>query len=177
MSRVGKNPIEIPSGTTVTVDGQTVKAKGKLGERQLELAATIGAEIEDGKLVIKPKENPDRHRMMWGTMRSLAQSLVTGVTEGFVRNLEINGVGYRAQVDGKALKLQLGFSHDVVFPIPDGIEIRCERPTLVEIKGADKQRVGQIASEIRAFRPPEPYKGKGVKYVEEQIFRKEGKKK
>jgi len=177
MSRIGKNPIAIPSGTTVTVEGQTVKAKGKLGERQMELAETIGAEIIDGQLHVKPKANPDRHRMMWGTMRSLAQSLVTGVTEGFSRQLEINGVGYRAQVEGKNLKLQLGFSHDVVFPIPDGIEIKCERPTAVEIKGADKQRVGQIASEIRAFRPPEPYKGKGVKYAEEQIFRKEGKKK
>ena len=177
MSRVGKNPIAIPSGTTVEVNGQTIKAKGKLGERQMQLAETIGAEIEDGQLVIKPKANPDRHRMMWGTMRSLAQSLVTGVTEGFTRTLEINGVGYRAQVEGKALKLQLGFSHDVVYPIPDGIEVKCARPTLVEITGADKQVVGQIAAEIRAYRPPEPYKGKGVKYAEEHIFRKEGKKK
>lgn len=177
MSRVGKNPIAIPSGTTVTIDGQTIKAKGKLGERQMKLADAVGAEIEDGKLVVEPKSNPERHRMMWGTMRSLAQSLVTGVTEGFTRNLEINGVGYRAQVEGKSLKLQLGFSHDVVYPIPEGIEIRCERPTAIEIKGADKQKVGQIASEIRSYRPPEPYKGKGVKYVEEHIFRKEGKKK
>lgn len=114
---------------------------------------------------------------MWGTMRSLAQGLVTGVSEGFTRNLEINGVGYRAQVEGKNLKLQLGFSHDVVYPIPDGIDIKCERPTAIAISGADKQRVGQIASEIRSFRPPEPYKGKGVKYAEEFIFRKEGKKK
>lgn len=177
MSRVGKNPIAIPDGATVTVDGQTITAKGKLGERQLKLAETIGATIEDGQLTITPKANPDRHRMMWGTMRSLAQSLVTGVTEGFTRNLEINGVGYRAQVQGKVLKLQLGFSHDVDYPIPDGIEVKCERPTAIEIKGADKQKVGQIAAEIRAYRPPEPYKGKGVKYAEEQIFRKEGKKK
>jgi len=177
MSRIGKNPISIPSGTTVTVDGQTVTAKGKLGERRLEVAEAIGAEVVDGQLLIRPKSNPDRNRMMWGTMRSLAQSMVTGVSEGFTRNLEINGVGYRAQVEGKNLKLQLGYSHDVIYPIPDGIEIRCERPTAVEIKGADKQRVGQIASEIRAFRPPEPYKGKGVKYAEEHIFRKEGKKK
>lgn len=177
MSRVGKNPIAIPSGTTVTIDGQMIKAKGKLGERQMKLADAVGAAIEDGQLVVKPKSNPDRHRMMWGTMRSLAQSLVIGVTEGFSRKLEINGVGYRAQVEGKSLKLQLGFSHDVVYPIPEGIEIRCERPTAIEIKGADKQKVGQIASEIRSYRPPEPYKGKGVKYVEEHIFRKEGKKK
>ena len=177
MSRVGKNPIAIPSGTTITIDGQTIKAKGKLGEQQMKLADIVGAEIEDGHLVVKPKSNPDRHRMIWGTMRSLAQSLVTGVTDGYTRNLEINGVGYRAQVEGKSLKLQLGFSHDVVYPIPEGIEIRCERPTAIEIKGVDKQKVGQIASEIRSYRPPEPYKGKGVKYAEEHIFRKEGKKK
>ncbi len=177
MSRVGKSPIAIPSGTTVTIDGKTINAKGKLGERQFKLAEAIGAEVVDGQLVIQPTDNPDRYRMIWGTMRSLAQSLVTGVSEGFTRNLEINGVGYRAAVEGKALKLQLGYSHDVIYPIPEGIEIRCERPTLVEIKGVDKQRVGQIAAEIRAFRPPEPYKGKGVKYAEEHIFRKEGKKK
>ncbi len=177
MSRVGKNPIDIPSGTTVSVDGQTITAKGKLGERRLELAESIGGAVEDDKLVIKPKSEPDRNRMMWGTMRSLAQGLVTGVSEGFTRNLEINGVGYRAQVEGKSLKLQLGFSHDVVYPIPEGIEIKCERPTAVAITGNDKQRVGQIAAEIRAFRPPEPYKGKGVKYAEEHIYRKEGKKK
>ena len=176
MSRVGKNPIAIPSGTTVTIDGQNIKAKGKLGERQMRLADSVGAEIEDGQLVIKPKSNPERHRMMWGTMRSLAQSLVTGVTDGFTRNLEINGVGYRAQVEGKSLKLQLGFSHDVVYPIPEGIEIRCERPTAIEIKGADKQKVGQIASEIRSYRPPEPYKGKGEKYADEHIFRTEANK-
>jgi len=177
MSRVGKNPIEIPSGTTVKVEGQTVTAKGKLGERHLELVESIGAEVDGNQLLVNPKENPDRHRMMWGTMRSLAQGLVTGVSEGFTRNLEINGVGYRAQVEGKNLKLQLGFSHDVVYPIPDGIDIKCERPTAIAVSGADKQRVGQIASEIRSFRPPEPYKGKGVKYAEEFIFRKEGKKK
>ena len=177
MSRVGKNPIEIPSGTTVTVDGQTITAKGKLGQRQLELVETIGAKVDGSQLLVNPKSSPDRHRMMWGTMRSLAQSLVTGVSEGFTRNLEINGVGYRAQVEGKSLKLQLGFSHDVIYPIPEGIEIKCERPTAIAISGADKQRVGQIASEIRSFRPPEPYKGKGVKYAEEFIFRKEGKKK
>ena len=170
MSRVGKSPIEVPSGTTVTIDGQTIKAKGKLGERTLRLADTIGAEIQDGQLVIAPKGNP-------GTMRSLAQSLVTGVSEGFTKNLEINGVGYRAQVEGKNLKLQLGFSHDVIFPIPEGIEITCERPTAVAVSGVDKQRVGQIAAEIRSYRPPEPYKGKGVKYADEFIYRKEGKKK
>ncbi len=177
MSRVGKNPIAIPAGTTVTVDGQTIKAKGKMGELQMQLATSIGGVVEDGHLIIRPKANPQRTRMMWGTMRSLAQSLVTGVSEGYTRNLEINGVGYRAQVEGKALKLQLGFSHDVLYPIPEGIEIKCERPTAVSITGADKQRVGQIASEIRAYRPPEPYKGKGVKYADEHIFRKEGKKK
>ena len=119
MSRVGKNPIAIPAGTTVTVDGQTIKAKGKLGERQMRLVDSVGAEVVDGQLVVLPKSRPERHRMMWGTMRSLAQSLVTGVTEGFTKNLEINGVGYRAQVEGKSLKLQLGFSHDVIYPIPN----------------------------------------------------------
>ena len=177
MSRVGNSPIDVPSGTTVTIDGQTIKAKGKLGERTLRLADTIGADIQDGQLVITPKGNPEKSRMMWGTMRSLAQSLVTGVTEGFTKNLEINGVGYRAQVEGKNLKLQLGFSHDVIFPIPEGIDIKCERPTAISVSGADKQRVGQIAAEIRSYRPPEPYKGKGVKYADEFIYRKEGKKK
>ena len=141
------------------------------------LFRSIGADIQDGQLVITPKGNPEKSRMMWGTMRSLAQSLVTGVTEGFTKNLEINGVGYRAQVEGKNLKLQLGFSHDVIFPIPEGIDIKCERPTAISVSGADKQRVGQIAAEIRSYRPPEPYKGKGVKYADEFIYRKEGKKK
>jgi len=177
MSRVGNSPIDVPSGTTVTVDGQMIKAKGKLGERTLSLADTIGADLKDGKLVITPKGNPEKSRMIWGTMRSLAQSLVTGVTDGFTKNLEINGVGYRAQVEGRKLKLQLGFSHDVIFPIPDGIDIKCERPTAISVSGADKQRVGQIAAEIRSYRPPEPYKGKGVKYADEFIYRKEGKKK
>ena len=177
MSRVGKNAISIPSGTTVTVDGQTITAKGKLGEKKLVVFDTIAAEMDDGMLVVKPKGDPEKDRAMWGTMRSLAQNLVTGVSEGFTKNLEINGVGYRAQVDGKTLKLQLGFSHDVNFPIPEGIEIKCERPTAIAVSGADKQRVGQVAAEIRAYRPPEPYKGKGVKYADEFIFRKEGKKK
>jgi large subunit ribosomal protein L6 len=177
MSRVGKSPIEVPSGTTVTVDGQEIKAKGKFGERSMRLVDSIGAALEDGQLVITPKGDQVKSRMMWGTMRSLAQSLVTGVSEGFTKNLEINGVGYRAQVEGKNLKLQLGFSHDVIFPIPEGIDIKCERPTAIAVSGADKQRVGQIAAEIRSYRPPEPYKGKGVKYADEFIYRKEGKKK
>ena len=177
MSRVGKNAIEVPSGTTVTVDGQMITAKGKLGELKLKVMDSISAEMEDGKLVVKPKGDPEKDRAMWGTMRSLAQNLVTGVSEGFTKNLEINGVGYRAQVAGKVLKLQLGFSHDVDFPIPDGIDIKCERPTAIAVSGADKQRVGQVAAEIRAYRPPEPFKGKGVKYADEYIFRKEGKKK
>lgn len=177
MSRVGKSPIDVPAGTTVTIDGQTIKAKGKLGERTLSIVDSIKATLEDGKLVVTPVGDPEKSRMMWGTMRSLAQGLVTGVTEGFTKNLEINGVGYRAQVEGKNLKLQLGFSHDVIFPIPEGIAIKCERPTAIAVSGIDKQRVGQIAAEIRSYRPPEPYKGKGVKYADEFIFRKEGKKK
>ncbi len=177
MSRVGKNPIAIPSGTQVTLEGALLKAKGKLGELSITLHDDVEGAIEDNNLYIKPRGNSQCARSMWGTFRAQASNIIQGVSEGWTRNLEINGVGYRATVQGKELRLQLGYSHDVIFPIPDGIQVKCERPTHISISGHDKQKVGQIASEICAWRPPEPYKGKGVKYEGEYIFRKEGKKK
>ncbi len=177
MSRVGKNPVEVPSGVEVAINGAIVSAKGKLGQLAYETTSEVTVGMEDGKIVVKPVDDSKAARAMWGTTRSRIQNLVTGVSEGFTRDLEISGVGYRAAVQGKALNLQLGFSHDVKYDIPEGISITCEKPTSISIKGADKQRVGQVAAEIRAFRKPEPYKGKGIKYAEEQILRKEGKKK
>jgi len=177
MSRIGKYPVAVPSGTDIKIAGQTVTAKGKLGQLSLDVVDDITVSLEDGKVWVKPKNDGDRARVMWGTTRTLVSNLVHGVSEGFKRELEINGVGYRAAVEGKALKLQLGFSHDVLYPIPEGIAIKCDRPTAITISGMDKQRVGQVAAEIRAYREPEPYKGKGIKYAEEVIFRKEGKKK
>jgi large subunit ribosomal protein L6 len=177
MSRIGKYPVQVPSGTDVKISGQQVTAKGKLGQASLDIVDDISVSIEGDKVWLKPKSDGDKGRTMWGTSRTLVLNLINGVSTGFTRNLEINGVGYRAAVEGKALKLQLGFSHDVLYPIPEGIAIKCDRPTAIAISGTDKQRVGQVAAEIRAYRPPEPYKGKGIKYAEEVIFRKEGKKK
>ncbi|MCZ4283002.1 50S ribosomal protein L6 [Kiloniella laminariae] len=177
MSRVGKNPVEVPGGVEVKVDGNVVTAKGKLG--QLSFAATddVSISLEEGKVVVKPANDSKRARSMWGTARSRVENLVIGVSQGYTKSLEINGVGYRAAVQGNALNLQLGFSHDVNYPIPEGISIVCEKPTAVAVSGIDKQKVGQVAAEIRAYRPPEPYKGKGVKYADEVVLRKEGKKK
>ena len=177
MSRVGKYPVTVPAGTTVQVADGTIEAKGKLGQRSLKLVDEIEAVLEEGKLWIKPRSDSQRARMMWGTYRALAQSLVTGVSEGFTKALEISGVGYRAAVEGKTLKLQLGYSHDVIFPIPSDVQIKTERPTAIAVSGIDRQRVGQVAAEIRAYRGPEPYKGKGIRYADETILRKEGKKK
>jgi len=177
MSRIGSKPIEIPDGVDVTLAGEDVTVKGKKGELSLRLVPEVAAAQEDGAVVVKPRDESKRARAMWGLQRSLVQNMVTGVSEGFTRQLEIQGVGYRAAVQGRTLNLQLGFSHDIAFPIPDGIEITCERPTAIAITGIDKQKVGQVAAEIRAYRPPEPYKGKGVRYVDEYVFRKEGKKK
>ncbi|MFN4090200.1 MAG: 50S ribosomal protein L6 [Alphaproteobacteria bacterium] len=177
MSRVGKYPVSVPSGTTVQVADGAIQAKGKLGQSSLKLVDEVEAVLEDGKLWIKPRAETKRARMMWGTYRALAQSLVTGVSEGFSKVLEINGVGYRAAIEGANLKLQLGYSHDVIFPIPSDVQIRTERPTAITVSGIDRQRVGQVAAEIRGFRGPEPYKGKGIKYADETILRKEGKKK
>jgi len=177
MSRIGKNPVEVPDGVNVDIAGQMVTAKGKQGE----LSATLVDEVEitqEGNLIsVKPIGDTMRARKMWGMSRTVVNNLVLGVSEGFSKSLEISGVGYRAQVQGKELVLQLGFSHDVRFPIPDGIKIECPDQTHVNISGADKQQVGQVAAEIRGYRPPEPYKGKGIKYADEYILRKEGKKK
>jgi len=177
MSRVGKYPVVVPAGVTVSVDGQTVRAKGKMGELSYDVVEDVEAKLEDGKVWVKPRGESKFARAMWGTSRARINNLVKGVSEGFTKKLDIVGVGYRAQVQGKILKLALGFSHDVDFSIPEGITIVCPQPTQIEISGNDKQRVGQVASEIRAYRGPEPYKGKGVKYADEKILRKEGKKK
>jgi len=177
MSRIGKLPIAIASGVTVTIDGQTVKAKGSKGELELTLVPEVTISQGEDGLTVTPVDDSQRARSMWGLSRSLVANMVQGVSEGFSKELEINGVGYRAQVQGKTLQLALGFSHDVNYPVPDGIEIKTPKPTEVVISGIDKQKVGQVAAEIRSYRPPEPYKGKGVKYVDEYIFRKEGKKK
>ena len=177
MSRVGKYPVPIPQGVQVTLQGRTLVAKGKLGELKLPLTEDVDVEIEDSRVAVKPRRDDRRSRTMWGTTRSLVNGMVTGVSTGFAKNMEINGTGYRAAVQGKDLVLNLGFSHEVRYPIPEGMKITCDRPTAVRVEGADKQRVGQVAAEIRAFRGPEPYKGKGIKYENEQILRKEGKKK
>ncbi len=177
MSRVGNKAVTVPSGTTVTIADGMVKAKGSKGELQVAIVDEVEVSQDDGLITVKPLAQDKRSRSMWGMQRALIQNIVTGVSEGFSKELEINGVGYRAAVQGKKLTLQLGYSHDIEFDIPEGIEIACERPTAVKVSGIDKQKVGQIAAKIRGYRPPEPYKGKGVKYVDEYIFRKEGKKK
>ena len=177
MSRIGSNPIEVPGGVEIQVSGQTVTAKGRLGERSVTLVDGITVRLEDNKLWLKPRDESKRARVMWGTSHSMVNNLVTGIGEGFTATLEISGVGYRAAVRDKTLHLQIGYSHDVAYPVPEDIAITCERPTLISISGADKQRVGQVAAEIRALRKPEPYKGKGIKYKNEIVRRKEGKKK
>ena len=177
MSRVGKHPVAIPSGVDVAVEGQSVTVKGKLGELSATLPPEVKVVLEDGNIRVDPRTGNTRDRAMWGTSRSVINNLVTGVSEGFTKVLVIAGVGYRASTDGKELTLQLGYSHDIHYPIPAGIEIKCERPTQIAVSGADRQRVGQVAAEIRAFRRPEPYKGKGIRYAGERVRRKEGKKK
>jgi large subunit ribosomal protein L6 len=177
MSRVGKYPVTVPSGVTVQIANQAVTVKGKLGQSSLPLTEHVQASLEGDKLWVKPADEGKRARVMWGTTRALLANMVKGVNDGFTVNLDINGVGYRAAVQGKTLQLQLGYSHDVNYPIPDDVTIRCDKPTAIAITGRDKQRVGQIAAEIRAYRGPEPYKGKGIKYDTETILRKEGKKK
>lgn len=177
MSRIGKQPIELPAGVTVELQGNDVTVKGSKGTLAATLLDEVSVTQEGNLLTVTSASNSKRSQSVWGMQRSVVNNLVEGVSNGFSIDLEINGVGYRASVAGKTLKLQLGYSHDINFPIPEGIEIACETQTQVKISGIDKQKVGQIAAEIRAFRPPEPYKGKGVKYVDEIIFRKEGKKK
>ena len=177
MSRIGKKPVPVPKGVTANVEGQTVTAKGPKGELAVVLVDQVGAEMTDDGVAITPRDDSKDARAMWGMSRTLVQNIVTGVTEGFERRLEITGVGYRAQVQGKNLNLALGYSHDVNYPIPEGIQVVTPRPTEIVVSGIDKQKVGQVAAEIRRWRAPEPYKGKGVKYAGEFIFRKEGKKK
>ena len=179
MSRVGKNPVEAPSGVDMAIAAGVLTVKGKKGELKLSLREDlVEVALEGLVLTVKPKNPDDRKsRAMWGTTRANVQNMVTGVSEGFTKELELVGVGYRAAVQGRALQLNLGFSHEIHYPLPEGIEAVCEKPTAIKISGHDKQVVGQVASEIRSFRPPEPYKGKGVKYVDEYILRKEGKKK
>jgi len=177
MSRVGQVPVTLPAGVEVALAGREVNAKGKLGALTLTLPDEVGLTQEDGKLTVTPRGQSKRARAPWGTTRSLLQNIVTGVSEGFKIDLEIAGVGYRAAVDGRELVLQLGYSHEIRHAIPDGIEIACERPTRIAVSGIDRQQVGQTAAEIRAYRKPEPYKGKGIRYANEVIVRKEGKKK
>ena len=177
MSRIGKRAVAIPSGVTANVAGQTVSVKGPKGTLQLSLPDEVGAQMESGSVKIDPRSESKRARAMWGMSRSLLANMVAGVTKGFERRLEITGVGYRATLQGKKLQLALGYSHEINYAIPDGITIVTPKPTEIVVSGIDKQKVGQVAAEIRDFRPPEPYKGKGIKYAGEYIFRKEGKKK
>jgi large subunit ribosomal protein L6 len=177
MSRIGKKPIPLPKGVTASLAGQIVKVKGPKGELSVKLVHDVDVKMDAESVTISPREGAERGPQMWGLSRTLVNNLVVGVTQGFQQKLEINGVGYRAAVQGKNLNLQLGFSHDVAYPIPAGITITAEKPTMLTVAGIDKQLVGQVAAEIRAYRPPEPYKGKGVKYAEEHVRRKEGKKK
>jgi large subunit ribosomal protein L6 len=177
MSRVGNKAVAIPSGVTASVEGQIIKMKGPKGALQLVLHDDIVAKVEKSSVKVDPKFETKRARALWGTSRALVAKLVDGVTKGYERKLEITGVGYRATLQGKNLQLQLGYAHDIVYPIPDGITITVPKVTEVVVTGIDAQKVGQVAAEIRSFRKPEPYKGKGVKYSDEYIFRKEGKKK
>jgi len=177
MSRVGKYPVPVPSGVTLALAGRTLTAKGKLGELKLDLTDDVDVDIRASEVAVSPRRTDRRARTMWGTTRSLINAMVTGVSAGFSRSMEISGTGYRAAVQGSDLVLNLGYSHEIRYPIPQGIKITCEKPTAIKVEGTDKRQVGQVAAEIRAYRGPEPYKGKGVKYENEQILRKEGKKK
>jgi large subunit ribosomal protein L6 len=177
MSRIGKKTVLVPSGVTANVEGQTIKVKGPKGALQAVLHDDVSVTLDKDAIKVAPRFETKRARSLWGTSRTQVANLVAGVTKGFEEKLEITGVGFRAAVQGKQLNLQLGFSHDVNYPIPQGITIATPKPTEVVVSGIDKQQVGQVAAEIRGYRPPEPYKGKGVKYADEYIFRKEGKKK
>ena len=177
MSRIGKKPVSVPSGVQANIEGQTVTAKGPKGQLAVVLVDQVTAAMGDDGISVQPRDESKTARAMWGMSRTLVQNILTGVDKGYERRLEITGVGYRAQVQGKSLNLALGYSHDVNYAIPDGVQIVTPRPTEIVISGIDKQQVGQVAAEIRRWRPPEPYKGKGVKHAGEFIFRKEGKKK
>jgi large subunit ribosomal protein L6 len=177
MSRIGKKPVELPKGVTATVEGQTVTAKGPKGQLAVALVDEVAVAMTDQGIKVDPRDESKKARSMWGMSRTLVQNIVTGVDSGFEERLEISGVGYRAQAQGNTLNLALGYSHEVSYPVPEGIKIETPKPTEVVVSGIDKQKVGQVAAEIRRWRPPEPYKGKGVKYSDEYVFRKEGKKK
>ena len=178
MSRIGKKPVAIPAGVTAKLEGQSIAVKGAKGELHFTAPKEVGVTVEGNVIHVTPHDSDDkRSRAMWGMTRAQVQNLVIGVTKGFEKRLEINGVGYKAAIAGKNLQLSLGFSHDVIYPIPAGVSIVAPKPTEITVAGIDKRQVGQVAAEIRGFRGPEPYKGKGVKYVGEFIFRKEGKKK
>jgi large subunit ribosomal protein L6 len=177
MSRIGKKPVSVPGGVTAAVNGQEVKIKGPKGELKHVLADAVVVKLDKDAIEIGLREDTKEARAMWGMSRTLVANLIAGVTQGFSKRLEITGVGYRAAVQGANLQLQLGYSHDIAYPIPQGIQIACPKPTEIVVTGIDKQQVGQVAAEIRRFRPPEPYKGKGVRYANEFILRKEGKKK
>ena len=177
MSRVGKYPVSVPSGVTVTLTDGAVLAKGRNGELRLQLTDAVDVTVDGNQVAVAPRGDDRRARTLWGTTRSLIDSMVTGVSTGFTKSMDITGTGYRAAVQGKDLVLNLGYSHEIRYAVPEGIKITCERPTAIKVEGADKQRVGQVAAEIRAYRGPEPYKGKGIRYTDETILRKEGKKK
>ncbi|MDP4824123.1 MAG: 50S ribosomal protein L6 [Aestuariivirgaceae bacterium] len=177
MSRIGKKSVPVPSGVTVNISGQNLAVKGPKGELKFALVDHVIAKLEGAEVDVQPRDQSKAARSAWGMSRTMVANMVKGVTEGYTRNLEITGVGYRAAVQGKELQLQLGYSHDVKYAIPEGITIVTPKPTEIVVSGVDKQRVGQVAAEIRSYREPEPYKGKGVKYAGEYIFRKEGKKK
>jgi len=177
MSRVGKKPVTVPSGVTATVEGQTVKMKGPKGQLQFVVHDDVDVKFENGSVKVAPRHETNRAQALYGTARAQIANLVEGVTKGFEKKLEITGVGYRAALQGKKLQLALGYSHDVLYDIPEGITITVPKPTEITVTGIDSQKVGQVAAEIRDYRPPEPYKGKGVRYADEFIFRQEGKKK
>ena len=177
MSRIGKRPVDLPSGVSASVSGQTVEVKGPKGALNFKATDDVTIDVADNVVNITPRGSSKRALQQWGMSRTMVQNLVTGVTDGFRKELEINGVGYRAQMQGKQLKLQLGYSHDVLFDVPDGVTVTAPTQTSIVIEGTDRQFVGQVAANIREWRKPEPYKGKGIKYKDEYIFRKEGKKK
>lgn len=177
MSRVGKNPVKLAEGVTAEVNGQTVVVKGKLGELSMNVHKDVAVKLENGEITVSPKDDSRETRALWATMRNLIRNMVQGVSAGYTKNLEIHGVGLRANVQGSVLNLQLGFSHDINFPIPEGIKIAVEKQTRIAVTGIDKQQVGQVSADIYRMKPPEPYKGKGIRYEGQQILRKEGKKK
>ena len=177
MSRVGKIPVTIPSGVTVTMAGKILTVKGKLGELKLDTSSDVETSVTDGKVWVKPASQSKRSRSQWGTVRATVNNMIKGVSQGYKKTLDITGVGFKAAAQGKKLNLSLGFSHDVVYAVPDGIEVKTPTPVQIEVSGANRQKVGQVAAEIRGYKQPEPYKGKGIRYSDEFILRKEGKKK